>query len=279
MLTFTLAISCLITSNLPWFMDLTFQDPIQYCSLQHRSLLPSPVTSTTGCCFCFGSISSFFLELLLHWSPVTYWTLTDLGSSSFSVPSFCLFILFMGFSRQEYWSGLLFPSPVDGIFSELSTTTCPSWAASHGMAHSFIDLDKAVVHVIRLVSFLCWWFSVCALWWRRIRGLWKLPDGIDWVRGILGLVLMSWAMFSISLIQFSVDGWSCVPSLLFTWGQTMVEVMKIMVTSLKRSQACTSTVLQQATTNPRLRWRLPNTHRQVSIKLSLKTALAAFCKL
>ena len=45
-----------------------------------------------------------------------------------------------------------------------------------------------------------------------------------------------------SLIQFSVDGWSCVPSLLFTWGQTMVDVMKIMVTSLKRSQACTATI-------------------------------------
>ena len=28
-------------------------------------------------------------------------------------------------------------------------------------------------------------------------------------------------MLSKSLIQFSVDGWSCVPSLLFTWGQTM----------------------------------------------------------
>ena len=106
-----------------------------------------------------------------------------------SILSFCLFILFMGFSKQEYWSGLLFPSPVDRIFSELSTMTCPSWVASHGMARSFIDLDKAVVHVIRLVSFLCWWFSVCALWWRRIRGLWKLPDGIDWLRGILGLVL------------------------------------------------------------------------------------------
>ena len=26
--------------------------------------------------------------------------------------------------------------------------------ALHGMAHSFIELDKAVVHVIRLVSFL-----------------------------------------------------------------------------------------------------------------------------
>ena len=29
-------------------------------------------------------------------------------------------------------------------------------------------------------------------------------------------------MLSKSLIQFFVDGWSCVPSLLFTWGQTMV---------------------------------------------------------
>src|SRR5574339_604016 len=29
----------------------------------------------------------------------TYW---DLGSFSFSILSFCLFILFMGFSRQEY---------------------------------------------------------------------------------------------------------------------------------------------------------------------------------
>ena len=44
-------------------------------------------------------------------------------------------------------------------------------------------------------------------------------------------------MFSKSLIQFSVDGWGCVPSLLFTWGQTMVEVMKIMVI-FKRSHAC-----------------------------------------
>ena len=44
--TFTLAISCLTTSNLPWFIDLTFQVPMQYCSLQHQTLLLSPVTST-----------------------------------------------------------------------------------------------------------------------------------------------------------------------------------------------------------------------------------------
>ena len=56
-----------------------------------------------GIIFCFGCIPSFFLELFLHWAPVVCWAPTDLGSSSFSILSFCLFILFMGFSKQEYW--------------------------------------------------------------------------------------------------------------------------------------------------------------------------------
>ena len=158
---FTLAISSLTAAYLPWFMDLTFQVPMQYWSLQHQTLLPSPVTSTTGCCFCFDSVSSFFPELFLHSSPVAYWAPANLGSSSFSVLCFCLFRLFMGFSRQEYWNGLPFPSPVDHIFPELSTMTHLSWVALHGMAHSFIELDKAVVHVISLVSFLWLWFSFC----------------------------------------------------------------------------------------------------------------------
>ena len=93
----------------------------------------------------------FILELFLHCSPVAYWAPTNLGSSSFSVLSFCLFILFMGFSRQENYSGLPFPSPVDHVLSELSTMTHPSWMALHSMAHGFIELDKAV---ISLVSFL-----------------------------------------------------------------------------------------------------------------------------
>ena len=60
------------------------------------------------------------------------------------------------------------------------------------MAHSFIELDKAVVHVIRLVSFLWLWFSV------------SLPsDGEEWDRlteGITGSCF---------------HGQGCVPSLLF----------------------------------------------------------------
>ena len=111
---------------------------MHYCSLQQQALLPSSVTSVTGCCFLFGSVSSFFLELFLHWSPVAYWAPTNLGSSFFSVISFCLFILFMGFSRQEYWSGLPLPSPADHIFPELSTMTHLSWVALHGMAHSHV---------------------------------------------------------------------------------------------------------------------------------------------
>ena len=32
-------------------------------------------------------------------------------------------------------------------------------------------------------------------------------------------------MLSNSLIQYSVDGWSCIPSLLFIWGQTMASLV------------------------------------------------------
>ena len=61
--------------------------------------------------------------------------------------------------------------------------TCPSWVALHGMAHSFIELDKAVVHVISLILISvfcdCGFHSVCPLmekdkrlmeasWWERL---------------------------------------------------------------------------------------------------------------
>ena len=77
-------------------------------------------------------------------------------------------------------------------------------------------------------------FSLSALWWIWLRGLWKLPNGRNW--GGKGLVLLGGAIISKSLIQFSVDDWGCVPSLL----STIVEVMKIMETSLIRSHAYTA---------------------------------------
>ena len=77
------------------------------------------------------------------------------GEFIFQCPIFCFFILFMEFSRQEHWSGLPFPSPVDTVLLKLSTKNCLFWFALHGMAHSFIELDNAVVHVISLINFLC----------------------------------------------------------------------------------------------------------------------------
>ena len=101
--------------------------------------------------------------VILHWSPLVYWAPTDLVSSSFGVSSFWLFILFMGFSRQEYWSG---------FHSLLQWTTfcqtSPPWPGHLGWPHmawlSFFELEKAVVCVIRMASFLWLWFQfVCPL--------------------------------------------------------------------------------------------------------------------
>ena len=164
MLMFTLAFSFLTTFNLPWFMDLTFQVPMQYCSPPASDF--TSITSHIHNCvlfslwlhlFILSGVHSFFI---VSFSLHSFFSSSILGTSSFSVLSFCLFILFMGFSRQEYWSGLPFPSLLDHIFSELSPMTHPSWVALHGIAHSFIELDKALIHVIRLVSFL-WLFSIC----------------------------------------------------------------------------------------------------------------------
>ena len=56
------------------------------------------------------------------------------------------FLQFTRFSGHVYWGGLLFPSPVNHILSELSAMTCLSWVALHGMAHSFIGLCRPLSH-------------------------------------------------------------------------------------------------------------------------------------
>ena len=153
MSTFTLAISCLTTSNLPQFMDLRIQVSVQYCSLQHWTLLPSLVTPRAGYCLFFRLASSSFLELLLHCSPVVFGHLPTWEVHP-SVSYLFAFSYWSWGSRQEYWSDLPFSSPVDYIVSELSTMTRPSWVALHCMAQNFIELDRAVIQVTNLVSFL-----------------------------------------------------------------------------------------------------------------------------
>ena len=163
MLMFTLAFSCLTASNLPWFMDLTFQVPMQYCSLQHWTLLLSPVPSMTGYCSCFGSIPSFFLELFLHWSPVAYWAPTDLGSPV-SV-SYHFAFSFCSWGSQGKNTEVVCHSLLQW------TTYCqtsPPWPDRPGRPHTawlgFIELDKAVVLWSDWLVFCDYGFSVPALW-------------------------------------------------------------------------------------------------------------------
>ena len=100
--------------------------------------------------------------------------------------SFCLFMLFMGFSKEEYWNGLPFPFPVDHIVSDLSIMpACLGWP--HRTWLSFIELDKAVglVWLNWLVS--CeYGFSVSSLWCSLatptvlleflLPGMWGIPS-------------------------------------------------------------------------------------------------------
>ena len=85
-------------------------------------------------------------------------------------------------------------------------------------------------------------------------------------------LLMGRAMLSKSLIQFSVDGWSCVPSLWFDlrpdYGGGHEDnghlLQKVPCSQLLHS---VPPILQQATDDPRLCQRLLDTHRQVWISL------------
>ena len=174
----------------------------------------------------------------------------------------------MGFSRQKYWSGLPFPSPVDHVLQN-----SPPWHVHlgwplHRRAHSFTELDKAVVHVIRLASFLWLWFSVCL----PSDGEGQEAYGSFLMGETEGLVLMGRAILSKFLIQFSVDGWGCVPSLLFdlrpNYGGDNEDnednFLQKVPWALMYSVPPT---LQQATTFPCLRQRLLDTHGQVWVSL------------
>ena len=87
-----------------------------------------------------GVVSPLFSSSILG----TYWP----GELIFQCHIFLPFHTVHGVLKARILKGFPFPSPVDHILSELSTMTHLSLVALHGMAHSFTELDKAVVHVI-----------------------------------------------------------------------------------------------------------------------------------
>ena len=233
-------------------------------------------TSTTGCRLCFGSASSFLLELFLHSSPVAYWTPASPGGSSFSVTSFCLFVLFMGFSGQECWSGLSPPSPVDLVLSYLSAITQLSCVVLYGMVQSFIELYKATILVGASILSALWWMGVHASWWEglAVGKTRSCSGGQGRAQYIFNPVFWWW----VGLCSLPVVWTEVAQSLsLHSYGGAIGSMVGVVATFSTRTYASTLRLpglllsipltLWQATVDLCLCRRLPYTHRQVWLSL------------
>ena len=186
----------------------------------------------------------------------TYWP----GEFVFQCPVFLPFHTVYGVLKARIlkWLAIPFssgPRFVRTLHHDLSILGGPTWHGSVSLSYT------------RLCTMWSDWlvfchcdFSLSALLWRRITGLWKFPDGRDWLRGELGLVLMGGSMLSKYLIQFSVDGWGYVPSLLFdlrpNYGGGNEDNGDLLQKVPCRHCYSVSPTLQRATANPLL-WPSP----------------------
>ena len=100
---------CLVTKSCP-----TLCDPLD-CSRPGSSVLHY-----------LPEFAQIHVHNCLRSSPIAFLTPSNLGGALiFQCRIFLksLFILFMGFSQQEYWSNLPFPSPINHVLSELFIMT------------------------------------------------------------------------------------------------------------------------------------------------------------
>ena len=161
---------------------------MQYCSLQHRTLLLSLVPSTTGYCFCFGSIPSSFLELFLHGSPVAIGHLTTWGAP-LSV-SYHFAFSYCSWGSQGKNTEVVCHSLLQWTsFCQ----TSPPWPVRLGWPRrawlSFIELDTTVVLGSDwLISYDCG-FSVPALWCPLTTPTVLLEFLLPWTWGISSRLL------------------------------------------------------------------------------------------
>ena len=132
MLMFTLAISCLTTSSLPWFMDLTFWDPMPNCSYSIRLYFHHPSHPQLGVFFALA-VSSFFLISPLISSSVlgTY----QLGEFIFQCHMFLPFHTVHGVlkARTLKWFAIPFssgPCFVRTLYYDPSVSGGPTWHGS-----------------------------------------------------------------------------------------------------------------------------------------------------
>ena len=151
---FTLAISCLATSNLSWFMDLTFR------FLYHIVLYSIGLYFHHQTHLWLGVMFLFWPSHLILSGAISNYPLHFPSSilDIFIPGELILCHIFLPFhtahgvlaARILEWFAI--SPPVVHVFSELSTVIHLSWVALHSMAHTFVELlkplhhDKAVIH-------------------------------------------------------------------------------------------------------------------------------------
>ena len=138
----------------------------------HSRSLCNIVFCNTGIYFLTSHIHNWVLFLLWLCLFILLGVISPLFSSSilgtylpgefiFQCPIFFPFHAGHGVLKARILKWFALCSPVDHILSEYFSIIRRSWVALHTMAHSFIELDRAVVHGISLISFLWLWFSFC----------------------------------------------------------------------------------------------------------------------
>jgi len=140
---FIIAISCLNTSNLPWFIDLTFQVPMQQCSLQYRTFTSIHIQN----CMLFplwlslfifsGAISPVFPSSILD----IYWP----GRFIFQCHFFLPFHTVHGVLNARTLKWLAIPFSSGPPFVRTLPHDPSILGGPRGMAHSFTELHKSVI--------------------------------------------------------------------------------------------------------------------------------------
>ncbi|CAI9153926.1 unnamed protein product [Rangifer tarandus platyrhynchus] len=116
-------------------MDLTFQVPMQYCSLQHWTLLLLPVTSIRGFFFFFLWLHPFILSRVI--SPLISSSILGTyqpGEFLFQYPIILPSHTVHGVLKARILKWFAIPFSSGPHLSHLSTMTRPSWVAPHGTA-------------------------------------------------------------------------------------------------------------------------------------------------
>ena len=156
---FTLVISCLTTFNLPWFMDLTFQVPMQYCSLNIETCFYHQSYQQLGVVFSLPpSLHSFWNNSPLISSSMlgTYWP----GEFIFQCPVFLPFHTGHGVIKASVlnWFAIPFssgPHSVRPLHHDPSVLGGPTW-------HGSVSLSQTRLWSCDLIGWSG--FGVSALW-------------------------------------------------------------------------------------------------------------------